>query len=103
MASHKSVVHVQRGFRMSKAYAEQVMREHCSIAWVVKGETIRDTTDEERVALRADQAQKEKSLQPLAFAEIHGLTFSPSVNGVLSTRLSPALIRAAHAFCAQAA
>lgn len=57
MASHKSVVHVQRGFRMSKNYAEQVMRDHCSITWVIEGETIRDTTDEERRVMRAEQAQ----------------------------------------------
>lgn len=58
MASHKSVLHMQRGFRMSKTYAEQVMRDHCSITWVVVGETIRDTTDEERLALRAEQAEQ---------------------------------------------
>lgn len=57
--AHKRVLHVQRGFRMSKSYAEQVMRDHCSITWVIEGETIRDTTYEERMALRAEQAQRE--------------------------------------------
>lgn len=75
MASHKSVIHVQRGFRMAKGYAEQVMRDHCSIAWVVPGETIRDTTDEERIALRADQAQQVKRQEQLARKEINGLKF----------------------------
>lgn len=53
-----SVLHVQRGFRMSKSYAEQVMRDHCTIAWEIPGQTIRDTTDEERIKMRAYQADK---------------------------------------------
>jgi hypothetical protein len=52
------VQHIERGFHMSKSYAEQVMRDHCTITWVVKGETIRDTTNEERMALRAEQANQ---------------------------------------------
>jgi hypothetical protein len=58
MASNTRVLHVQRGFRMSKSYAEQVMRDHCTITWDIPGKTIRDTTDEERIALRAAQAQE---------------------------------------------
>lgn len=81
MASHKSVVHVQRGFRMSKSYAEQVMRDHCTITWISRDElTIRDTTDEERLALRAQQAQQTRLhdltqgiLSPQQ--EVHGLMF----------------------------
>jgi hypothetical protein len=56
--AHIRVLHVQRGFRMSKSYAEQVMRDHCTITWDIQGKTIRDTTDEERIALRAQQAQQ---------------------------------------------
>lgn len=92
MASHKSVMHTQRGFRMSKSYAEQVMRDHCSITWVIKGETIRDTTDEERLALRAEQAQQQKRLEPLGYVEIPGLKFE----GPLPIRYD--LIRAGHEF-----
>jgi hypothetical protein len=58
MASNTRVLHVQRGFRMSKSYAEQVMRDHCSITWVIPGESIRDTTDGERMALREQQIQQ---------------------------------------------
>lgn len=75
MASNTRVLHVQRGFRMSKTYAEQVMRDHCTITWVTKGETIRDTTDEERLAMRAAQAQQAKREAPLANVEIPGLKF----------------------------
>lgn len=90
--AHTRVLHVQRGFRMSKSYAEQVMRDHCTIAWVVKGETIRDTTDEERLSLRAEQAQKERLREPLVYAEIPGLVFK----GPLPNNY--AAIRASHEF-----
>ena len=103
MASHKSVVHVQRGFRMSKNYAEQVMRDHCSITWVVKGETIRDTTDEERIALRAEQAEKIKREEPLPYKEWHGLIFKPTASGAAATRAEGRLVREAHLFALQAA
>lgn len=90
--ARKRVLHIQRGFHMSLTYAQQVMREHCSIAWVVEGETIRDTTNEERIELRAQQAQRESLQQPLAALEIPGLTFK----GPLPARRD--LIRAASDF-----
>lgn len=58
--AHTRVLHEQRGFRMSKNYAEQVMREHCTITWVIPGVTVRDTTNEERIELRAEQAKQER-------------------------------------------
>jgi hypothetical protein len=88
--AHTRVLHVERGFHMSRTYAEQVMRDHCTITWDIPGETIRDTTDEERIALRADQAQQKKLLEPLAYAEISGIKFK----GPLPIRYD--LIRAAH-------
>lgn len=104
MASHKSVVHVQRGFRMSKSYAEQVMRDHCTITWLNRDElTIRDTTDEERIALRAQQAQRASLGEPLEFAEIHGLKFVPPVSSVSAARRSNKLVWEAHQFAMKAA
>lgn len=97
MASNSRVLHTQRGFRMSKTYAEQVMRDHCSITWVIKGETIRDTTDEERLSLRAEQAQRMKREEPLMYAEIPGLVFK----GPLPNRMD--LVRASHEFALKAA
>jgi len=70
---------------MSKTYAEQVMRDHCSITWVIPNKTIRDTTNEERIALRAKQAERVKRLEPLAASEIHGLKFIPPASGKLAT------------------
>lgn len=90
--AHKRVLHTQRGFHMSFTYAVQVMRDHCSIAWVIEGETIRDTTDEERMALRAEQSRQASLREPMAYAEIPGLTFK----GPLRERYD--LIRAAHDF-----
>jgi hypothetical protein len=90
MASQKRVLHIQRGFHMSFTYASQVMRDHCTITWDTPGQTIRDTTDEERIHLREEQAQQAKRLEPLAHAEIPGLTFK----GPLPQRND--LIRAAH-------
>jgi hypothetical protein len=99
MASHKSVMHVQRGFRMSKSYAEQVMRDHCTITWVSKEDlTIRDTTLEERLAMREEQTKLEKLQEPLEFAEIHGLRFEPPVSGISATRREGQLLWAAHDF-----
>lgn len=99
MASHKSVVHVQRGFRMSKNYAEQVMRDHCTITWVSKDElTVRDTTDEERIAMRAEQERKNNLREPLEFAEIPGFRFDPPISGVGATRREGKLVWEAHEF-----
>ena len=103
MASHKRVLHLQRGWHMSRSYAEQVMHEHCSLAWVVEGESVRDTTDEERITLRAEQAQRVKAMAPLTYAELPGLTFEPPANGLAAYRESQNLIRAAHEFTRQAA
>jgi hypothetical protein len=102
MAS-KRVRHTERGFSMDKTFAEQVMRDHCSITWVVEGETIRDTSEEERLLLRAEQAQRQKLEGPLPYAEIPGLTFQPPLSGVESTRESQTLIRHAHEFASRAA
>jgi len=102
--AHTRVLHVQRGFRMSKSYAEQVMRDHCTITWISRDElTIRDTTDEERLALRAEQAQKASLSEPLAFAEIHGLKFEPPFSGISAKRRENRLVWEAHQFAMKAA
>jgi hypothetical protein len=98
------VLHVQRGFRMSKSYAEQVMRDHCTITWIDRDQlTIRDTTDEERIALRAEQAQKASLREPMPYAEIHGLKFEPPASGASHTRVERKLVWEAHQFALRAA
>jgi hypothetical protein len=93
------VLHVQRGFRMSKVYAEQVMRDHCTITWLNRDElTVRDTTDEERIALRAEQEHRIRLLEPLAFAEIHGIKFEPTARGAAATKREGKLLWAARDF-----
>jgi hypothetical protein len=92
-------MHVQRGFRMSKVYAEQVMRDHCTITWLNREElTVRDTTDEERIALRAEQCRKENLREPLEFAEVRGFIFEPPPSGIVAARLGRRLVREAHEF-----
>jgi hypothetical protein len=87
---------------MSKSYAEQVMRDHCTITWVVKGETIRDTTDAERLALRAEQAQKAKLREPLAYSELFGLRYEARIGGEAKARESNALVWQACKFASEA-
>lgn len=102
--AHSRVLHVQRGFRMSKSYAEQVMRDHCTITWIDRDQlTIRDTTDEERLALRAEQAKKASLREPLPYAEIHGLKFDPPASGVAATRAEGKLMWEARQFAMKAA
>lgn len=73
------VLHVDRGFKMSVSYAKQVMRDHCTITWVVEGETIRDTTNVERIEMIAKQSEitrKRELLEEIhTSAEVHGLRF----------------------------
>jgi hypothetical protein len=74
-------MHLQRGFRMSASYAEQVMRDHCTIIWVVKGESIRDTTEAERFDMMAAQARAARICEAkegiLGRNDLPGLHFQP--------------------------
>jgi hypothetical protein len=101
MASNTRVLHIQRGFRMSKNYAEQVMRDHCTITWVTPGETIRDTTTEERMALLAEYAQQAKLREPLSYSELPGLRFDPPIGGENAAKESRMLVQAAREFAAE--
>jgi hypothetical protein len=100
--AHTRVLHVERCFHMSKRFAEQVMRDQCTITWVVQGETIRDTTNEERMALRAEQAQKDKLREPLAYSELFGLRYEPRIGGEASARESNSLVWQACKFASEA-
>jgi hypothetical protein len=94
-------MHIQRGFRMSKNYAEQVMRDHCTITWVIPGETIRDTTTEERMVLMAEYAQQAKLREPLDYSELPGLRFDPPIGGENAAKESRMLVQAAREFAAE--
>ena len=116
---------------MSRDYAEQVMRDQCNITWDDEG-GIRDTTDEERIQLRADQAKRGgipesgamicckcnaanvkiskkgrctvcEARAHLASAEIPGLTYEPCSSGLAASRESQFLIRQAHEWAMAAA
>ncbi len=63
--------------------------ENCAWCWVEEGKTVRNLTLKESLQMRAEQAAVR---EPLAYAELPGLTFSGSVDYKS--------IRAAHEFCA---
>jgi hypothetical protein len=77
-------MHLQRGFRMSASYAEQVMRDHGTITWVVRGESIRDTTEAERFEMMAARSRETRASEAkegiLSRAEFPGLHFEPPKN-----------------------
>lgn len=83
--AHTRVLHLQRGFRMSKSYAEQVMRDHCTITWVSKEDlTIRDTTIDERLAMREEQTRQSRLCEAregiLGRNDLPNLRFEPPKN-----------------------
>jgi hypothetical protein len=67
--------------------------ENCAFAWVKEGETVRDLTLAESIAKRNEQA---KNAEPLAYAEVPGITFKGPIPNDFN------LIRQAHEFCANA-
>ena len=68
--------------------------------WVEFGVSIRDCTLTESIGARNEQARLR---EPLAYAEIPGLVYEPSIHGIEASRLSAALVREAHMFCMQSA
>lgn len=65
--------------------------ENCAFAWVETGKTVRDLSLAESIAKRNEQA---KNAEPLAYAEVAGLTFKGPIPNDFN------LIRQAHEFCA---
>jgi hypothetical protein len=99
MGIHRRIVNVTNGFRLKPENAERAIL-NCSAEWVEKGVTIRSLTLQEAISARNEQA---KVREPLAFAEIPGLKFEAPASGLISTRESQGLIRAAHEYCLNAA
>lgn len=91
MASCKRVHNVTRDFYWKKSKAERAIEE-CSAAWVVPGVSVRDLTVQESIAARNEQA---RLAEPLALAELHGLTFEPPAYAVAGARMSRILARQA--------
>ncbi len=99
MASHTRILNETRRFWLKMSQVERGIGSG-AYAWVKKGETVRDMTLAEQIQFRKEQA---KVREPLAYAEVPGLTYEPSASGVTATRESYGLVRAAHEFCMEAA
>lgn len=74
MPQDPRVLNITRGFRLRFNQARKAV-ENCACAWVDVGISIRDLTLAESIAARSQQA---KDREPLPYAEVHGLTFSPA-------------------------
>ena len=89
MSQDLRILNITKGFRLKPNQAYRAI-EAGACAWVEVGVSIRNLTLAESIAFRNEQA---KVREPLAYAEIPGLTFSLGSN--------QQLIRAAHEFATQ--
>ena len=94
MASVRRIVNITNGFRLKPNQAERAIL-NCSAEWVECGVSIRSLSVAEAIKARNEQA---KVREPLAYAEIPGLSFEPSASGQQAHTLGPSLVRAAHEF-----
>ena len=92
MASNTRILNVTRGFRLKPSQVERAFL-NCAMVWVEEGVSVRDCTLAESIAGRNEQA---KVREPLAYAEIPGLTYDPCTSGQAASRESQFLIRQAH-------
>lgn len=99
MPQDNRIFNVTRGFRLKPGQVERAFL-NCAMKWEVEGVSVRDCTIAEAIQLRNDQA---KVREPLAYAEIPGLSFKPPASGQESTRRAPYLIREAHELAMRAA
>ena len=75
MTNNARVSNITRGYSLKHKQAVRAV-DNCAAAWVVYGESIRDLTLAEAIAARNAQA---KEREPLAQAEIPGITFKPPI------------------------
>ena len=99
MSSHRRIENLTNGFRLKPQHAERAIL-NCSAVWVEVGVSIRSLTLAESIAARNVQAAIR---EPLAYAEIPGLTYEPSIHGLTAHRASYENIMAAHDWAMKAA
>lgn len=99
MASPKRVLNTTNGFQYKRGAVERAI-EACSVEWVEYGVSVRSLTVAESIEARNDQARRR---EPLPFAELPGIKYEPSVNGIQATRREGKLLWEAHDFVMQAA
>lgn len=94
MGSHAKIVNLSNGHRIKHSRAIRLI-DQCAAVWAVPHVSIRNLTVSEMVKARSEQA---KLQEPLPYAEVHGLRYDPSMNGVEASRRERGLIWEAHDF-----
>ncbi len=80
MTNNARVWNETRKFSLKHKQALRAI-ENCSMAWVQFGETVRDLSLAEAVIARHQQAAER---EPLAYAELPGITFKPPIGAQAS-------------------
>lgn len=99
MASQKRILNTTNGYHLKRSAADRAI-ESCSAEWVEKDISIRNLTLAESIMARRVQALER---EPLPYAELHGLKYEPTANGLMASKAGAALIREAHQFVAEQA
>ncbi len=94
MSKRALVSNLSRGFRLDLKQAARAV-EVCAAVWVVPGESIRDVKLAESIALRNQQAARREAL---AWAELPGLMYEPTLRGAEGHRRERQLANAAARF-----
>lgn len=94
MTQNARVFNVTRGYALKHKAALRGI-ENCAWAWVEFGVSVRDLTITEQIQARNEQA---KNREPLAMAEIPGVSFEQPANASASIYERLGLVRAANQF-----
>jgi hypothetical protein len=90
----RRILNITSGFQLKPAQAERAI-ENCAAMWVEKGVSIRSVTLAEAVAMRNQQAQMR---EPLPYAELPGLVYSPGIASIAGNRRERELAVSANLF-----
>lgn len=96
MTNNSRVLNISRGFTLKYKQALRAI-ENCAAAWVDPGQSIRDVSLAESIAMRNKQAANR---EPLPNIELPGLIYEPSPANLASSRRGYSLVRQAHEFAA---
>ncbi len=97
MAKVRRVLNVTNGFWFKPGLVDLAI-EQCAVAWVDRGVSVRNVTEDEAVVLRNQQAQQRMRL---AYAELPGLVYEPAIGGAEAYRNERLLAVEANNFASQ--
>jgi hypothetical protein len=95
MSNNTRIFHTQRNFTLKHSQALRAIAEG-ALMWVELGVSVRNATLPESIAARNAQA---KASEPIAQAEIPGLTFQQPTTASVSMHERYALIQQANQLC----